>query len=213
MCRRQLQQMSTLGGGRGVVLLTHGSTRTSVRSPSSTNNTISLGRTNVCRREHAQAQWQMNKSAVAAVVEQYANHYWSRAAATDERGCCCHELYRATGESYQKQYCVCPVCIVCTRFVGRRVDSSTCVGAVLYCNHRLHTGPLPRRWGLSLSARKSSALRAVRPLSHGAGAGADAGHKIYPVSCREQYTKRMDNRKLRLLYLLYLRRKDQINFD
>lgn len=30
------------------------------------------------RREHAQAQWQMNKSAVAAVVEQYANHYWSR---------------------------------------------------------------------------------------------------------------------------------------
>lgn len=59
-------------GGEG------GSTRTSVRSPSSTNNTISLGRTNVCRREHAQAQWQMNKSAVAAVVEQYANHYWSR---------------------------------------------------------------------------------------------------------------------------------------
>lgn len=39
------------------------------------------------------------------------------------------------------------MCIVCTRFVGRRVDSSTCVGAVLYCNHRLHTGPQPRRWG------------------------------------------------------------------
>lgn len=142
MCRRQLQQMSTLVGGGG-----GGSTRTSVRSPSSTNNTISLGRTNVCRREHAQAQWQMNKSAVAAVVEQYANHYWSRQ--TSATAAVMNYIARPTGESYQKQYCVCPVCIVCTRFVGRRVDSSTCVGAVLYCNHRraapcrLHTGPRP----------------------------------------------------------------------
>lgn len=48
------------------------------------------------------------------------------------------------------------MCIVCTRFVGRRVDSSTCVGAVLYCNHRRavpppHRPPAPagshRRYG------------------------------------------------------------------
>lgn len=161
MCRRQLQQMSTLGCGRGE----GGSTRTSVRSPSSTNNTISLGRTNVCRREHAQAQWQMNKSAVAAVVEQYANHYWSRQ--TSATAAVMNYIARR-GESYQKQYCVCPVCIVCTRFVGRCVDSSTCVGAVLYCNHRLHTGPQPRRAGGGSQAS-----------SHGAGTGADAANKIY----------------------------------
>lgn len=154
MCRRQLQQMSTHGGGWGE----GGSTRTSVRSPSSTNNTISLGRTNVRRREHAQAQWQMNKLAVAAVVEQYANHYWSRQ--TRAAAAVMNYIARRDGRKLletvlrmSRVYCLYTLCWQACR------QQHLCRRGIILQPPPPHRPPAPP-------------VGAVRPLSDGCGRGA-----------------------------------------